>query len=240
MRERPVSAVPRMVLATLAAALAGQIAIRASHPARAPRAEELASPPAAAVLRLASFGEPIALAKLLMLHLQAADYRAGDPVPYRDLDYGRVEAWLDRILELDPAGQYPLLAASRIYAEVPDPAKSRRMLDFVRRQFLADPDRRWPWLAHATIVAKHRLHDLPLALSLAETLERNVDPRSAPAWARHMRAFVLEDMNELEAARAVIGGYIDSGRLQDAQERRLLERHLQEIEARLAGGRPTR
>lgn len=240
MRERPLSAVPRVVLATLAAALAGQIAIRASHPAGPQHAEQLASPPAPAVLRLASFGEPIALAKLLMLHLQAADYRAGDPVRYRDLDYVRVEAWLERILELDPAGQYPLLAASRIYAEVPDPARSRRMIEFVRRQFLADPDRRWPWLAHATIVAKHRLHDLPLALELAETLERNVHPQAAPAWARHMRAFILEDMDELEAARAVIGGYIDSGRLQDPQERRLLERHLQEIEARVAGRKPAR
>ena len=240
MRERPVSAVPRVVLATLTAALAGQVAIRASHPAGALHAEDLASPPAPQVLRLVSFGEPITLAKLLMLHLQAADYRAGDPVPYRDLDYARVEAWLERILELDPAGQYPLLAASRIYAEVPDPAKSRRMIEFVRRQFLADPDRRWPWLAHATIIAKHRLHDLPLALDLAETLERNVDPQAAPAWARHMRAFILEDMNELEAARAVIGGYIDSGRLQDPRERRLLERHLQEIEARVSGRKPAR
>ena len=240
MRQRPVSAVPRAVLATLAAALAVQIAIRTSHPAGALPPEELASPPVPQVLRLASFGEPIALAKLLMLHLQAADYRAGDPVPYRDLDYVRVEGWLERILELDPEGQYPLLAASRIYAEVPDPAKSRRMIEFVRREFLADPDRRWPWLAHVTIIAKHRLHDLPLALDLAETLERNVRPQAAPAWARHMRAFILEDMNELEAARAVIGGYIDSGRLQDPQERRLLERHLQEIEARVAGRKPAR
>jgi len=235
MRERPVSAVPRVVLAILAAMLAAQIGVRASAPARAPGADALANPPEIAVLRLASFGDPIALAKVLMLHLQAVDYRAGDPVPYRDLDYGRVEAWLERILELDPAGQYPLLAASRLYAEVPDPAKARRMLEFVEREFLADPDRRWPWLAHATILAKHRLHDLPLALRFAGTLERHVRPDAVPAWARQMRAFILEDMNELEAARAVIGGYIASGRLRDAGERRLLEERLQEIESRLAG-----
>jgi hypothetical protein len=240
MRERPVSAVPRLVLAALAIALAAQVAVRGSSAPHAMRADDLAPAPSAAVLRLASFGEPIALAKLLMLYLQAADYRAGDPVPYRDLDYGRVESWLDRILELDPGGQYPLLAASRLYAEVPDAAKARRMLDFIERQFLADPDRRWPWLAHATIIAKHRLHDLPLALRLAGTLERHVRPEVAPAWARQMRAFILEDMNELEAARAVIGGYIESGRLQDAAERRLLEHRLQEIEARLAGGKPPR
>lgn len=240
MRERPPSAVPGLVLAVLAAALAAQITIRAASATRAAGVEPLAAPPSAAVLRLASFGEPVALAKLLMLHLQAADARADDPTPYRDLDYGRVEGWLGRILELDPAGQYPLLAASRLYAEVPDPAKARRMLEFVEREFLADPDRRWPWLAHATLLAKHRLHDLPLALRLAETLERNVRPGAAPAWARQMRAFILEDMNELEAARAVIGGYVESGRLQDAGERRFLEQRLQEIEGRIAGAKAAR
>lgn len=240
MRERSLSAVPGVVLAALAAALTAQITVRALPAARAPQVEPLAAPPSAAVLRLASFGEPVALAKLLMLHLQAADARANDPTPYRDLDYGRVETWLERILELDPAGQYPLLAASRLYAEVPDTAKARRMLEFVAREFLVDPDRRWPWLAHATLLAKHRLHDLPLALRLAETLERNARPGSAPAWARQMRAFILEDMNELEAARAVIGGYIESGRLQDAGERRFLEQRLQEIEARIAGASAVR
>ncbi len=192
------------------------------------------------MLRLTSLGDPIALAKLLMLRLQTVDYRAGDPTPYGDLDYGRLEAWLERILELDPAGQYPLLAASRLYAEVPDPAKSRSMLQFVEREFIADPDRRWPWLAHATIVAKHRLGDLPLALRLADTLERHVTPGAVPPWARQMRGFILEDMNELEAARAVIGGYIESGRLQDPGERRFLEQRLQEIEARLARRGPSR
>jgi hypothetical protein len=133
--------------------------------------------------------------------MAAPDRRPGSAPAYSEPDYGRIEAWLERILELDPSGQYPLLAASRLYAEVPDPAKQRQMLEFVHRQFLADPARRWPWLAHATILAKHRLHDLPLALRYAETLERNVG-EAAPAWARQMRAFVLDDMDEPEAARA--------------------------------------
>jgi len=49
-----------------------------------------------------------------------------------------------------------------------------------------------------------------------------------------MRAFILEDMNELEAARTVIGGYIDSGRVKDTAELRFLEQRLQEIDARIA------
>src|SRR5262249_2553713 len=150
------------------------------------RAEDLPPPPEMAVLRLASLGDPVALAKGLMLYLQAFDYRSGSKIPYRDLDYERLETWLARILELDPQGQYPLLAASRLYAEVPVESKQRSMLEFIYREFLRDPNRRWPWLAHATAIAKHTLHDLPLALRYAQALRRYAVADAVPLWARQM------------------------------------------------------
>src|ERR1035437_6605103 len=113
--ERPLSHVSRPVLALLAAGLALQIGLHAAAPQPSATAPELLPPPATSLLRLASLGEPIALAKILMLQLQAFDYQSGTKIPYKDLDYARVEAWLARLLELDPAGQYPLLAAARLY-----------------------------------------------------------------------------------------------------------------------------
>lgn len=233
MHERPVKTVPVAVIGMLLAGLAGQVVFRATAPSPAALAQDLPPAPQAETLMLFSVGEPIALAKLAMIYLQAFDYRSNDPVPYRNLDYGRLETWLERILELDPAGQYPLLAASRIYAEVPDEAKERQMLEFVFREFLVDPNRRWPWLAHAAILAKHQLKDLRLALRYAEALERHTSAENAPAWVRQMRAFVLEDLDELEAARVIIGGYIASGEAKDPAEMRFLEQRLQAIEARL-------
>ncbi len=173
MAERSIARVPRLVLALLALGLAAQIALKASSPQPRAKAEDLAPAPSIAALRLASFGDPVALAKALMLYLQAFDYQSGSKVPYHDLDYGRLEAWLARILELDPRGQYPLLAASRLYAEVPVEEKQRRMLEFVYRQFFVDPNRRWPWLAHAAAIAKHRLRDLPLARRYAAAIQRH-------------------------------------------------------------------
>src|SRR5882724_9555404 len=197
MTQRPISGIPRAAVAFLALALAAQIALKIIAPRPSARAEDLPPAPSIRTLRLASFGEPVALAKGLMLYLQA-------------FDYDRLEAWLARILELDPQGQYPLLAASRLYAEVPVEAKQRSMLEFVYRQFLLDPNRRWPWLAHATVIAKHRLHDLPLALRYARAIQGSATAADVPLWAKQMQAFILEDMNELEAARLVIGGYIQS------------------------------
>src|SRR5256712_8712885 len=210
MAERSIARVPRLVLALLALGLAAQIALKASSPQPRAKAQDLAPAPSIAALRLASFGDPVALAKALMLYLQAFDYQSGSKVPYHDLDYGRLEAWLARILELDPRGQYPLLAASRLYAEVPVEEKQRRMLDFVYRRFLLDPDRRWPWLAHATAIAKHRLHDLPLALRYAQAIQRYAVADNVPLWAKQMEVFILEDMNELETARLIIGGYLQT------------------------------
>ena len=232
MTQRSISGVPRVVMALLGLGLAVQIALKTAAPLPRASAEDLPRAPGISVLRLASFGEPVALAKTLMLYLQAYDYQSGSRVPYRDLDYDRLEAWLERILELDPQGQYPLLAASRLYAEVPVEAKQRSMLEFVYREFLLDPNRRWPWLAHATVIAKHRLHDLPLALRYAQAIQRHATAADVPPWARQMEAFILEDMNELETARLVIGGYLQSGAVKDSAELRFLDERLKELEGR--------
>jgi len=235
MSQRPITNVPPPVIALLALGLAAQIAVKVAAPPPRAAAEDLPPAPSIAALRLASFGDPVALAKALMLYLQAFDYQSGSKVPYRELDYGRLEAWLARILELDPRGQYPLLAASRLYAEVPVETKQRSMLEFVYRQFLLDPDRRWPWLAHATAIAKHRLHDLPLALRYAQAIQRYAVAENVPLWAKQMEIFILEDMNELETARLIIGGYLQSGTIKDPAELRFLDERLKQLEARSAG-----
>lgn len=234
--ERPLSHVSAPVLALLAAGLALQIGLHYLTSAPQAKAEDLPPPPAASMLRLASLGEPIALAKILMLHLQAFDYQSGSKIPYKDLDYSRLEAWLARILELDPAGQYPLLAAARLYAEVPREAKQRSMMDFIYRQYFLDPNRRWPWLAHATFLAKHRLKDMGLARKYASTIQKYTTAKDVPPWATTMEIFILEDMNELETARIMIGGLIASGKVSDRAELIFLNGRLREIEERLKRG----
>jgi hypothetical protein len=240
MRERPVADVPRWVLALLCATLALQLWGGASRPPPRAAAGDLGVPPSVDMLRLASIGEPVALGKLLMLYLQAFDFQAGSRVPYRDLDYDRLEAWLARIVALDPLGQYPLMSASRLYAEVPDPAKQRKMLDFVYRAYREDPNRRWPWLAHAAIIAKHELKDLSLARQYAVALRQHATGPDVPLWARQMEPFILEDMNELEAAKILIGGMIASGQVKDERDLALLERRLKLLEERIQAERGRR
>jgi hypothetical protein len=105
------------------------------------------------------------------------------------------------------------------------------MLEFVHEQFLLDPNRRWPWLAHAALLAKHRLHDLPLARRYAAAIDRNVSAE-VPLWARQMEIFILEDMNELEAARIMLGGLLASGKITDPAEAAFLKQRLEALETR--------
>jgi len=231
--ERPLGDVSTWIWLALAASLALQLVLRSAQPPPGPLSGDLPPAPSAATLRVAAFGEPEALARLLMLYLQAYDYHGTNTLTYARLDYGRLVQWLQAILDLDPRSEYPLMAAARVYAETADPRRSRLALDFVEREFLRDPRHRWPWLAHGALLAKHRLHDLPLARRYAAEVE--VHTRGIPGvplWARQMEIFILEDMNELEAARIMLGGMLESGQVSDPGEALYLQLRLKELERR--------
>jgi hypothetical protein len=221
--QRPLAAVPRWIFVFLLITLAAQLAWQALHTRRAATAAELPPAPSAHALRLASFGEAEALSRLAMVYLQSFDLHR--------LDYRRLLDWLGAILELDPRSQYPLFAAARVYAESGDPARNRMALEFVYQEFLRDPNRRWPWLAHACLLAKHRLKDLVLARRCAQALEREVTAADVPLWAKQMEIFILEEMNELEAAKIMIGGLLQSGTLKDPAEIRFLKERLDALSA---------
>ncbi len=225
--------VPRVLWLALCALLVLQVGYRAAQPPPAVRVRPLPSPPSLTQARLAALGDPVLLAKSVMLWLQAFDRQPGVSVAFRELDYDALARWLELVLALDPGAELPLLAASRIYAEVPDPARSRRMLALVHREFAADPGRRWPWLAHAVYVARHRLHDDALALVYARSLARAGAP-AIPDWARQLEIFVLEDLGELQAARVLLGGLLASGNLRDRQQEAFLRERLAELETRIA------
>ncbi len=236
--QRALAAVPRWVLLLLATALAAQIAWRAGGRLSAPGANDLPPAPSGIALRLSSLGETAAFARVAMLWLQTFDSRSDNAIPYQQLDYARLTDWLRAILEVDPHSGYPLFSAARVYAENPDARKARQMYDFVEAEFLRDPNARWAPFAHVTLLAKHRLHDLPLALRYASEIQRLTTDPTVPSWARQMEIFILEDMNELEAAKIMLGGLLATGRIRDPEERRFLQGRLAAIERRLATEHP--
>jgi hypothetical protein len=51
-----------------------------------------------------------------------------------------------------------------------------------------------------------------------------------------MEIFILEDLNELETARLIIGGAVQSGAVKDPAELRFLEQRLKELELKTSKG----
>jgi hypothetical protein len=235
--ERRLGAVPWSAKLILIGALLVQVAWQAATPHPVASASSLSTPADISWFRAASLGEPIALSQLLVLYLQAFDNQPGVSVPFRDLDYRAVEAWLATALALDPAAQYPLMMAAHLYAQVPTEEKQRQMLEFVHREFLKDPNQRWRWLAHAAIVAKHRLKDMPLALAYAEEITRHAS--AAQSWARQMRIFILEDMGEIEAATVLLGGLLASGEVTDSAEIHFLTQRLEALKTAEKSSNPS-
>ena len=235
-RERRVASVPPAVWWMLAAAFMLQIGWHAWRPDAWAEPRALTPAPAVSTLRVVALGDEAALAKLLLLLLQAHDRQPGVSLPFADLDYGRVAEWLDAIIDLDPRADAALLAAARVYGSVSDPERQRTMFDLVHRRFLEDPARRWPWLAHAAVIAKHRLGDPALALRYAGAVTEHAVGPNVPAWVRDMSALIAADMGELDTARVLIGGLLHSGRVRDPGEVRFLDAQLAALEARSAGG----
>lgn len=227
---RPLSVVPRPVYLLLLIGLLLQGGQHLAWPVPEVRMQTLPQPMPAPWLRVLSFGEPIVLAKVLMLWLQAFDYQAGLELTLKDFDPEKLEGWLETILLLDPKGQYPLVAAVRFYGESPVPDHQRRFAAFAYRQFFVDPPRRWPWLAHAAIQAKHRLHDLPLALHYAQAIRIHTAGNGVPSWAKHMEVVLLEEMGEYHKARMLMETFLTDGTVRDPREIHFLKERLRFLE----------
>jgi hypothetical protein len=88
-------------------------------------------------------------------------------------------------------------------------------------------------LAHAVLIARHRLHDDKLALRYAQALALHTG-KQVPSWARQMHIFILEDMGEVENAKILLGGLLSSHTLTDPHEVIFLSRRLNEMEKKIA------
>ncbi|MEO5362297.1 MAG: hypothetical protein H7838_01540 [Magnetococcus sp. DMHC-8] len=187
-------------------------------------------PPPLAVLRLAALGDNIAMARLLMLWVQNFDNQPGLAVPFRNLDYGALTRWLERILILDPRGEYPLYAALRFYSPIPDKSRALTMVSFLRDRFREDPARRWRWLALAAVNVRHRWQEKALALSLLDEIHAQAGQGHLPPWVRGVQLHLLREEKGLQSARQLAGGLLHNGAITDPGELAYLQNWLEKWE----------
>jgi hypothetical protein len=232
--ERPMLSLPRALLLAFVLLLVGQIV---HHHIDRERLENqyrgLSQPFSAAIYRGLAMGSEQLFGHLLAIRLQLHDNQVGRHFNYNKIDYGLLIDWLDRISEISPATEYPMLLASRVYTTTRDPEQLRQILGFIERRFDDDPQLHWRRLTEASLTAKYKLDDLDLALQLARKLTRLPASVAMPHWARDFEFLLLTELNELESAIAVIQALLKTEAVDDPDERRFLQGKLLDLRQKL-------
>jgi hypothetical protein len=232
--ERPFNSLPRPLVACFLLILVVQIwTVQGSLSAGEFAYKPLAEPFASSTYRVASMESDRLLSYLLAIRLQLHDNQSGKHIRYEQLDYQKLTHWLNQITALNPHSEYPAMLASRVYSQTTDKQNMRLMIDFIQASFTREPQLHWRRMTEATILAKHKLGDLSLALSLAEQLTTQPIDVVMPQWARDMQFILLGELNEFEAGIAIIVAMLESGSLVNADERRFLRVKLLEFQQKL-------
>jgi hypothetical protein len=232
--ERPFNSLPRPLVACFLLILVVQIwTVQGSLSLGEFAYKPLAEPFASSTYRVVSMRSDRLLSYLLAIRLQLHDNQSGKHIRYEQLDYQKLTHWLNQITALNPHSEYPTMLASRVYSQTTDKQNMRLMIDFIQASFAREPQLHWRRMTEATILAKHKLGDLSLALSLAEQLTTQPIDVVMPQWARDMQFILLGELNEFEAGIAIIVAMLESGSLENADERRFLRVKLLEFQQKL-------
>ncbi|MBF0334528.1 MAG: hypothetical protein HQL38_15015 [Alphaproteobacteria bacterium] len=149
------------------------------------------------------FGDRQALYRVLALGIQNTGDDGGRFTPLDRYDYVRLGGWFMALDGLDPVSDFLPVVAGYHYSNTPKRADILHVVTYLRHHARFDPKRNWRWLAHGVYLAKHRMRDQRLALELARELT-DLDVPDMPTWARQMQVFILADLGENEAARALM------------------------------------
>ena len=232
--ERPMLSLPRPLLLTFVVLLLAQIIYHHMNQERVERLYgELGKPLSASIYRGLAMGSQQLFGYLLAIRLQLHDNQAGRHFGYKLMDYDLLVDWLEQISEVSPGTEYPMLLASRVYTATSDHRQLRQILAFIERRFDEDPQLHWRRLAEASVIAKHRLGDLELALRMARKLAQQPASIDLPQWARDFEFLLLAELNELESAIIIIEALLQTEAVNDPDERLFLQEKLLDFRQKL-------
>ena len=142
--------------------------------------------------------------------LQNIGDTGGRVTSLNDYNYDNVAAWFRLLHRFDFRSNFiPFLAAYYYGSVSKDKHRLRPLVLYLADAGNSQEGEKWRWLAQATYLARFAVKDMDLALSLSEKLGKLNHP-NMPAWARHMRANVLNARGEKEAAYGMLIGILEN------------------------------
>jgi hypothetical protein len=233
-RERSLSQIPAGLVVGLVLMLVIQIGYIHTYKSSLDDSfRQLSTPAPVALYQGVSLGSDRLLSYLLLLGVQMHDNQKGQHINYVHLDYSRLQHWLLTTYELNPLSDYPGFLASRVYGQIGDHEKLRRMISVIQELFDRDPRQHWRRMTEASLLAKHQLKDLELALQIARKISALPASINMPYWARDMELVLLDELNQHESAQLLISSMLQSGEITDPDEIRFLEFRLLKVQQAL-------
>ena len=165
--------------------------------------------PSNQVAKALAMGDGQFLYRAATFVLQNMGDEGGRVTPLKDYDYRRLGRWFSLLDKFDPESEFLPVLVGYYYSQSQNPDDVRIVISFLAHIAIRDPDRNWRWFAHAIYLARHRVKDMDLALSLAYRMAAIKGP-GIPVWAQQMPAFVLADVGKMEAARDLMEAIMDS------------------------------
>ncbi len=177
-----------------------QICFSLSIKAKLPIWENIPPPLQQDVTSAISLGDDEFMYRLLGLRLQNLGEDNGQQTSLAKYDYKLLSQWFYSVSYLNSYSSYVPATVAFYYSQTPRRLGAIYVTEFLRQYFLAEPERRWRWMAHAVYLAKHKIKNLPYALELANELA-SFDIPDAPLWIQQMPAFILRDMGKKDEAK---------------------------------------
>lgn len=169
--------------------------------AKLPNMDIVPDVPGKTAVKALSFGDEEFYFRLLALDIQNAGDTFGRFTELYKYDYKKLHAWFTLLDSLDDESNYMPFIASYYYSQTQYVPDIIYVINYLYEHSATRPEKKYWWLAQATYLAQHKLHDNDLALKMASPLEH---ADNAPFWVRQLPAFVHEKRGEMEDALRII------------------------------------
>lgn len=148
-------------------------------------------------------GDPELAYRMMGIFLQNIGNSGGRYVPLKDYDLNALAGWLYLSDKLDGRSNFMPYLAAYYFGGTQNTKTLYPVVHYLASVGKSDPQTKWRWMASAVFMARYKIEDYDLALSLARDLASDYRP-GMPGWVKQMPAFILNADGKKEMSRRLI------------------------------------
>lgn len=158
-----------------------------------------------------TMGDPQFAYRFFGLTLQNLGDTGGKTRNFKEYNYKKLGQWFTFLDAFDKRSHYLPFLAGFYYGSTYEQDDIEHIIDYLVSTGQTVDGKRWRWLAHAVFLAKYHMKDTDKALEVAEKLsDLAIKNPEMPAWSKHMKALIMVERGEKQAAFEFMTGILYS------------------------------